>query len=86
VAKPELGTKRICAGCSAKFYDLHKTPIVCPTCEAVFVIPKPATGRPRRAFDPQPAPVPQMAAADESVPAEDKEEAGVPMLEEMDEE
>ena len=40
MTKPELGTKRICAGCGAKFYDLHKTPIVCPTCEAVFVLPK----------------------------------------------
>ena len=37
MSKPELGTKRLCAGCNAKFYDLLKTPIVCPTCEAVFV-------------------------------------------------
>ena len=26
VTKPELGTKRLCAGCNAKFYDLLKTP------------------------------------------------------------
>jgi uncharacterized protein (TIGR02300 family) len=58
VAKPELGTKRICAGCAAKFYDLGKDPIVCPTCETVFVIPKappPRGGRayaPRSAYDP----------------------------------
>ena len=32
MAKPELGTKRLCAGCGAKFYDLGKTPPVCPTC------------------------------------------------------
>ena len=44
MAKPALGTKRICLGCAAKFYDLNKDPIVCPTCETVFVIPKPATG------------------------------------------
>ena len=37
VAKPDLGTKRLCAGCGAKFYDLNKTPIVCPKCETVFV-------------------------------------------------
>ena len=54
VTKPELGTKRICAGCNAKFYDLHKTPIVCPACEAVFTLPKPAPARPRRGFEPSP--------------------------------
>jgi len=39
VAKPELGTKRLCASCGAKFYDLNKDPIVCPKCETVFVVP-----------------------------------------------
>jgi uncharacterized protein (TIGR02300 family) len=37
VAKPELGTKRLCAGCGAKFYDLNKDPITCPKCSTVFV-------------------------------------------------
>jgi uncharacterized protein (TIGR02300 family) len=36
VAKPELGTKRLCGSCAAKFYDLSKTPIVCPKCNTVF--------------------------------------------------
>lgn len=36
MAKPELGTKRLCASCGAKFYDLNKNPIVCPKCETVF--------------------------------------------------
>ncbi len=39
MAKPELGTKRLCANCGAKFYDLGKDPIVCPKCETVFVVP-----------------------------------------------
>lgn len=30
--KPELGTKRVCVACGAKFYDLQKTPAVCPKC------------------------------------------------------
>jgi uncharacterized protein (TIGR02300 family) len=34
MAKPELGTKRVCVSCSAKFYDLCKTPAVCPKCNA----------------------------------------------------
>lgn len=37
MAKNDLGTKRQCQSCGAKFYDLGKDPIVCPKCEAVFV-------------------------------------------------
>jgi uncharacterized protein (TIGR02300 family) len=36
VAKPELGTKRQCQNCSAKFFDLNKDPIICPKCGTVF--------------------------------------------------
>ena len=36
MTKPELGTKRLCARCGAKFYDLHHSPITCPQCDAVF--------------------------------------------------
>jgi uncharacterized protein (TIGR02300 family) len=36
VAKAELGTKRLCGNCAVKFYDLNKTPIVCPKCHAVL--------------------------------------------------
>jgi uncharacterized protein (TIGR02300 family) len=46
VAKPELGTKRLCGSCGAKFYDLSKDPIVCPKCDTVFEIVVPvARGR-----------------------------------------
>jgi uncharacterized protein (TIGR02300 family) len=38
VAKPELGTKRLCAHCGAKFYDLNHTPIACPKCGAAFEV------------------------------------------------
>ena len=38
MAKPDLGTKRLCGSCGAKFYDLGKTPIICPKCETVFVV------------------------------------------------
>ena len=53
MANPALGTKRICLGCEAKFYDLGKTPIVCPTCETVFVVAKAAPQRARSALDPR---------------------------------
>lgn len=36
MAKPEWGFKRTCLSCGAKFYDMKKDPIVCPSCEAVF--------------------------------------------------
>jgi uncharacterized protein (TIGR02300 family) len=36
VAKPELGLKRQCMNCGAKFYDLHRSPIVCPKCGTPF--------------------------------------------------
>lgn len=55
MAKPDLGTKRLCSGCGAKFYDLNKTPIVCPKCETVFVVPM-VTSRSRQA-EPVAAPV-----------------------------
>jgi len=31
-ARPELGTKRICAHCAVRFYDLGRAPARCPAC------------------------------------------------------
>lgn len=36
VVKPAWGMKRTCQGCGAHFYDLHKSPIVCPKCATVY--------------------------------------------------
>ena len=36
MAKPELGAKRQCQNCGAKFFDLNRDPIVCPKCGTVF--------------------------------------------------
>jgi uncharacterized protein (TIGR02300 family) len=47
VAKTELGQKRVCTSCAAKFYDLNKDPIVCPKCGTVFDAS--AAAKPRRA-------------------------------------
>jgi uncharacterized protein (TIGR02300 family) len=41
VAKAELGIKRLCASCGAKFYDLNKSPIVCPKCSTVYEVTLP---------------------------------------------
>jgi uncharacterized protein (TIGR02300 family) len=69
VAKPELGTKRLCANCSAKFYDLNKDPILCPKCGTVYEVaiatrptrPEPAatTVRPPAPVEEAPVPEPQ---------------------------
>ena len=32
MAKPELGTKRVCVACGTRFYDLTKAPAICPKC------------------------------------------------------
>lgn len=36
MAKPEWGVKRSCLSCGARFYDLQRSPIVCPKCGAEF--------------------------------------------------
>jgi uncharacterized protein (TIGR02300 family) len=36
VAKPELGAKRQCQACAAKFFDMNRDPVVCPKCGTVF--------------------------------------------------
>eukprot|EP01037_Dinobryon_pediforme_P009415 gene9415-9496_t len=38
MAKPDLGNKRQCQSCSAKFFDLNKDPIVCPKCGSIFQV------------------------------------------------
>ena len=56
MAKPEWGTKRICQSCGARFYDLGRSPIVCPSCGAIFDLE--LLNRARRA-----RPTPRAAAA-----------------------
>ena len=61
MAKPELGTKRLCGNCGAKFYDLSKDPIVCPKCHTVMELAavsaratRPEAAAPARAAAPAP--------------------------------
>jgi uncharacterized protein (TIGR02300 family) len=53
VAKPDLGTKRVCPDTGRKFYDLNKTPVISPYTGKVVPIAAPAPSRAR----PEPAPV-----------------------------
>jgi uncharacterized protein (TIGR02300 family) len=73
VAKPELGTKRLCASCGAKFYDLSKDPIHCPKCGAVYevvVATRPTRPEPAAAAPVARAPVPEEVVAPEPAEAE----------------
>ncbi|MBR7158929.1 MAG: TIGR02300 family protein [Alphaproteobacteria bacterium] len=36
MSNDKWGTKRICASCGAKFYDLNREPIKCPKCGKEF--------------------------------------------------
>lgn len=36
MSKPEWGFKRICPACGARYYDFHKLPPVCPSCETEY--------------------------------------------------
>ncbi|WP_424814243.1 TIGR02300 family protein [Roseococcus sp. YIM B11640] len=45
MAKPELGLKRTCVACGAKFYDMMKQPAICPKCGTEQPAEQP---RPRR--------------------------------------
>ena len=46
MSKPARGTKRVCPSCGARFYDLNRTPIVCPVCQSTYqVAPPPPPSR-----------------------------------------
>ena len=77
MAKPELGTKRLCANCGAKFYDLDKNPIVCPKCQTVMEL---TTVAPRVRPDAPPV----VPAREEEVVAPETAEAEFVSLEEAD--
>lgn len=38
MVKPDLGGKRQCQNCGTKFFDLMRSPIVCPKCGTVFQV------------------------------------------------
>ena len=46
MAKADLGTKRHCPNCGAKYYDLNRNPILCPRCGTPFEVPTGRGGRP----------------------------------------
>jgi uncharacterized protein (TIGR02300 family) len=72
VAKPDLGTKRVCPDTGRKFYDLNKTPVISPYTGKVVPIAAPAPARARAepaAARPAPA-APTESIVPETVDAE----------------
>ncbi|MDJ0513248.1 MAG: TIGR02300 family protein [Methyloceanibacter sp.] len=65
MSKPARGTKRVCGSCGARFYDLGRSPITCPVCQAVFHVAAPAR---RGASAPAPAAKPEAETEEESKP------------------
>jgi uncharacterized protein (TIGR02300 family) len=87
------GTKRVCQACEARFYDLSRDPIVCPSCGAHYLPEAPQaiearaapftgkTGWRRKAFrrpDPEPD-APEPDAPDTAASDDATEEAPSPV-------
>jgi uncharacterized protein (TIGR02300 family) len=87
VAKAELGMKLTCESCGARFYDLNKTPGVCPKCGTANARPvifkasrRPAEDREKAAAAAKLAAAPKPVAEDdveEVVAGDDDEDEAV---------
>jgi uncharacterized protein (TIGR02300 family) len=80
MSKPARGIKRVCQSCGARFYDLGRTPIVCPSCQAVYQVTQPSrrgerapVPEVREKVEPEVEPV---ALEPETISLEEVEEAG----------
>ena len=91
MSKPARGTKRVCPSCGARFYDLNRSPITCPVCQAVYQVAAPTSRRGERA---QPVETRKVEVAEEApapetadvISLEEVEEAGAEAAIEEDEE
>ena len=85
MGKPEFGTKYVCEGCSERFYDLNRSPAICPKCSAAQPPPKVKVYRPvrmgsdRSSFSRRPAPTPVEEKPDtaDELAVEDIDEAEI---------
>jgi len=61
MSKPARGIKRVCQSCGTRFYDLGRTPIVCPSCQSIYQVTQPTS---RRGGE-RAAPVPEVREKEE---------------------
>jgi uncharacterized protein (TIGR02300 family) len=92
MSKPARGTKRVCPSCGARFYDLSRTPITCPVCQAVYQVTMAPSRRSERAQPAEPRkvvvpePPPPVVETPEVISLEEVEEAGAEAVIAEDEE
>src|SRR3974390_1867815 len=72
LVKADLGTKRICPSCGARFYDLQKRPIECPKC--AFSFEPEALYKQRRPRQPAPQPAAPVQGREEDEEVEEEED------------
>lgn len=77
MAKPEWGVKRLCTGCAVRFYDLTKTPAVCPSCGVEAPAEGATKAKKSRAAEPK-------AAEKKPLVAEPAEDAKVAVIDDGD--
>jgi uncharacterized protein (TIGR02300 family) len=77
VAKAELGMKLTCESCEARFYDLNKTPGICPKCGASNARPVIFKASRRTAEAPAPKKVEPPKAKDDVDDDEDSDDDNV---------
>ena len=76
MAKPELGNKHHCQNCGTRFFDLNKSPIICPKCGTVSqAVPLSRAAQSAAAADvdeTEVAPVAELVSLEEADAGEDK--------------
>src|ERR1700743_3297965 len=72
LVKADLGIKRVCPNCAARFYDLQKRPIECPKCQ--FSFEPEAMYKQRRPRQPEPVASQNISAASADEDAENEDE------------
>lgn len=81
MAKPDLGTKRVCPDTGRKFYDLNKSPVISPyTGKVVPIAVTPTRSRPEQAAPARPQP----AAAEVEAVAPETADVEIVSLEDAD--
>ena len=71
--KKVRGTKRTCQNgdCGVRFYDLERNPIICPMCEAEYVVARAPTAVVKEVVVPKPEPIAEKKE-DDDTPAEEE--------------
>ena len=88
MVRPELGNKRVCVACGTRFYDLGKSPAICPKCGTEQPVEQPRVRRPSGGAPPpedrrpkKPVPVPGAEEADVEVEGLEEEAEDEDVLE-----